>query len=422
MSFESRNLRVFLSSSMAEFRHHRSAVKQELDSLGIPNFVFEREGASDQAPDDLFPVAVRGASVYIGVFGKVCGKYTREEYDMARAQKIACHLYVQHLRDDERSEELKEFLKSLSGVSDVPTVYYFESTDELVRQIKRDLWAWRDRLVGSENFDRDQIDPKDNLPILCDRDPQEIDFEEQVVSYFKARSTRPLLLILPGHVQEKHGLYVDRIKLWSLDEYLEKAGIRGDKKVLRFRKSLCAMSTPAHVQMETLGLLRGSEKGNDEHIVAYITRTRIKALLIEIQLLASECSGNPQKPLQLIADYLVGFPDTKESVLVGVVVSLAEDKKQGLWKRWVGGDVFKRSMQELKDRYRDGSKLLVKVLPRLISPTEADVRRWLEHELVKSSALRVGEKEIEAIFQGRDSLPMDDLYTKLSDLLEEPRR
>jgi hypothetical protein len=324
--------------------------------------------------------------------------------------------------------ELKDFLQSLSGVSDVPTVYYFQSEDDLVLQIKRDLWAWRDRLVGRENLDKDQIDPKGNLPILCDRDPQEIQFETQVVSYFQVRSTRPLLLILPGHVKEKHGLYLERIKLWSLDEYLMKAGIRGDKKVLRFRKSPCAMTTSAHLRSEILGLLQGQETGDDGVIVAHIRQARIKALLIEIRLLASECDGNPQRPLQLIADYLAAFPDTKESVLVSVVVSLEEDNMQGLWNRWLGRvgfnkptGIFEESIRDLEVRYQDGSKFQVIVLPRLASPKVADVRRWLDHELVKSSALRVGEREIEGLFEGRDSLPMDDLYPKLTDLLEKRR-
>jgi hypothetical protein len=426
MSYEQRNLKVFLSSSMGEFRHERDAVKQELDSLGIRNYVFEHEGASDQAPAERFRDAVRGASVYIGVFGKQCGNYTREEFETARTQKIACHLYVQRMRDDERSEELKEFLQSLKGVTNVPTISEFQSTDRLVVQIKRDLWTWADELVGRQDLGRDQIDLKSNLPILCDRDDQEVNFEEEVVSYFQVRSTRPLLLILTGHVQEKHGLYLERVKLWSLDEYLTKAGIRGEKKVLRFRKSPCAMTAPVHLQREILGLLRGQETGDDGVILAHIRQARLKALLIEIRLLASECEGSPQKPLQLIADYLAAFPDTKESVLVSVVVSLEEDSKQGRLKRWLGmvgsnkpDGLFEKSILDLEGRYRDGSKLLVKALPRLAPPKVADVRRWLDHELVKPSALRVGEKEIEEIFQGRESLPMDDLYPKLTDLLEK---
>lgn len=412
---------------MAEFRTHRAAVKQELDSLGIPSFVFEREGASDQSPAEIFQAAVRGASVYIGVFGKIYGQYTREEFETARAQRIACHLYVQRMSDQERTEELKQFLQSLSGVADVPTIYYFQSEDDLVPQIKRDLWTWVDRLVGRESLDKDQIDLKGNLPILCDRDLQEIQLETEVVSYFQVRSKRPLLLILPGPVQEKHGLYLDRVKLCSLDEYLIKAGIRGEKKVLRFRKSPCAMTSPVHLQREILGLLRGQETGDDGVIVEHVRKARIKALLIEIRLLASECEGNPQKSLQLVADYLAAFPDTKENVLVGAVLCLEEDENHGWWNRMFGFagaskstmGPFEKSIQELERRHVDGSQLHLKVLPRLVSPKVADVRRWLDHELVKSSGVRSGEAEIKSIFQGRESLPMDDLYPKLADLLKK---
>lgn len=428
MSFEQRNLKVFLSSSMAEFFDHRATVKKELDKLGIPNFVFEREGASGDSPEKIFRTAVRGASVYIGIFGRACGKYTREEYDMARAQGISCHLYVQSILDEDRSDDLKEFLLSLQGVSGVPTSYTFQSADDLVSRIMHDVVAWMDQKVGWRDSDRDQIDSRDNLPILCDRDPQEVHFRDQIVSYFDVRSTRPLLLILLGPEQEKHGLYLDRLEFWSWNEYL--TNIRGEKKVLRILKNPCALSTPRHIQSEILGLLQGSEEGNDKNIVAFITQARIKALLIIIRLKASECDGNPQRPLQLIADYLAAFPDTKESVLVSVMVSLEEDSKQSLLNRWFGmagsnksAGLFEKSSLDLEKRYWDGSKLLVKVLPRLASPNKADVDRWLDHKLLKKllkrSALRVGEKEMAALFKGRDSLPMGELYPKLVNLLKD---
>jgi uncharacterized protein DUF4062 len=429
MSFKTRNLRVFLSSSMAEFSIQRTAIKQELDSLGIPNFVFEKEGASDQAPGEMFPSAVRAASVYIGVFGKICGQYTREEYELARAHKIACHLYVQRINDGERSEELKKFLQSLSGVSDVPTINYFQATDELVTQIKRDLWGWRDPLVGHGDGERDQLDIKANLPILCDRDPQEIQFERQVAAYFQVRSIRPLLLILPGPVEERHGLYLDRVKLCSLEEYLTKAGVRGGKKVIQIRKSPCAMTSPAHFRSEILSLLQEQETQDDKGIVEYVRKKRLNALVIVVRLLASECANHPQIPLQYISEYLAVFPDTLEKVLISVVVCLEEDrgsrKSQAWWKRWVnsmgsahgGKGPFDKAMSEIQQQYQDGSKLRVEILPRLVSPKVGDIRRWLDHELVKSTVPFVAEPEIKAIFQDRDSLPMDDLYLKLTALL-----
>jgi hypothetical protein len=414
MSYEQRNLKVFLSSSMGEFRHERDAIKQELDSLGIQNFVFEHEGASDQAPAERFQNAVRGASVYIGVFGKQCGKYTREEFETARTQKIACLLYVQHMRDEERSEEL-EFLRSLNGVTNVPTISEFQSTDGLVARIKKDLVAWMDKQIGREHSDKDRIDQTDRLPILCDRYQQERELQGQISQYFKTGSTRPLLLILQGRVEEKHEFYLDRIKWWSLEKHL--AGGKG--KVLTIQNRPLEMTSPDDVRREILALLLPQhEKGKDEDIVAYMEEAKLRAVLIDIRLLTSECGGNPHESFQVISDYLAAFPDTKESVLVSVMVSLQEDEQHSLWTRWRKKHLLTKSVQGLEERYRDNAKLILKVLPRLEPQKAADVRRWINHELVK---LIVGEKEIEGIFQRRKSLPMGDLYPQLVDLLRRKR-
>lgn len=257
---------------------------------------------------------------------------------------------------------------------------------------------------------RDRIETSDNLPILCDRDPQEKKFEE-VCEHFKVRSTRPLMLILPGRVEERHVLYLNRIKWWSLEEYL--AG--GKKEVHRISKNPCEFTSPQNLREEILGVLLKTKKGKDEDIVAFITQAKLKAVVIGIQLYASRCAGNPQKPLQLIADYLAAFPDTRESVLVSLVVSFEEDEKQSIWKRWWSSDLLNKSIQEIQRHYPDDSKVLIRVLPRLTSPVVTDVRQWFEHDLVN---LRPSEKEIEEIFQGRDSIPMGDLYPKLVDLLE----
>ena len=101
--------------------------------------------------------------------------------------------------------------------------------------------------------------------------------------------------------------------------------------------------------------------------------------------------------------------------MVNVVVCLEEDrglqKSQGWLKRLFGSimsakstmGLFDQPMTEIQQQYQCGSKLRVEILPRLASPKVGDVRRWLDHELVKSSVPYLPEKEIEAIFQGRDS-------------------
>ena len=438
MGYEARHIRVFLSSSMDEFRREREAIKQELDRRGILNFVFEQEGASGEDPGSRFREAVQGASVYIGIFGKACGAYTRQEFELAQEQQITCHLYVQDIADEERSQELNHFLKTLSGVSNVPSLFYFLSTEKLAGRIIQDLWSWVDRLVGKiqEQQTRGQQDRwldqeiTDHLPILCDRDPQEIQFETLITSYFRACSTRPFLLILPGPVEEGHGLYVNRVKFSSLEEYLNKAGITGEKRIKHFRKSPCAMTSTANIRSEIVSLLKEKSDGSDEVIIDHARKHRLKALVFVIRVLASECEGNPQASLQLIAKYWAEFPHTQDTLLLGAVVCLEEDRShdepQGWWQRIFGGKgneeseemKFQQVAQDIQQQYQDGDLLRVHLLPRLDSPKAADVRRWLDHDLVKAVVPFVPGKDIEALFDKRESLPMEDLYGKLSDLLK----
>ncbi len=437
MGYEKRHIRVFLSSSMAEFRREREAIKLELDRRDIPNFVFEQEGASGEDPGTIFREAVQGASVYVGIFGKACGAYTKEEFELARAQHIVCHLYVQEMASDERSHELQQFLESLSGVSDVPSLFYFSSTDTLADRIIQDLWSWVDRLVGqaqqqqAQQEDQLGFDINDHLPILCDRDPQEIQFESQITAYFQQRSSRPLLLLLPGPVKEAHGLYVKRVQLSSLETWLNKAGVSGVKQIKNFVKSPCAMTSPSHIRDEIIGLLKERKTGGDQAILDHMRAKRMKALLLVVQILASECDGKPTNSLQLLAEYWASFPDTPQHHVLGMVVCLRDDQlatdSQGLWQRLFSrsqgdrstGGLFDQPIKQIQEQYQDRTRLRVEVLPQLTSPKSADVRRWLEHDLVKAKVPFVPGKEIDAMFQGRDSLPMDDLYEQLSKLMKK---
>ena len=437
MGYEPRHIRVFLSSSMAEFRREREAIKRELDRRGILNFVFEQEGASGEDPETRFREAVQGASVYVGIFGKACGAYTRQEFNLARDNQITCHLYVQTMAEEERSQELKDFLQTLNGVSGVPSLSYFPSTEKLSDQIIQDLWSWVDRLVGQVQQQRAHQERllaeeiNDHLPILCDRDPQEVQLDTQITAYFQQRSSRPLLLLLPGPVQEAHGLYVKRVELSSLETWLNKAGVSGTKQIKLFSKSPCAMTSRDHIQNEIVGLLNERNSGSDQVILDHMKTKRIKALLLVVQILASECDGDPGKAIQLLAEYWAKFPNIPDHHLVGMVVCLRDDKEQsdspGIWQRLFWQDkteqssegVFNQAIQELQVQYRDQTKLRVEVLPQLTSPKAADVRRWVEHDLVKAKVSFVPGKDIEAMFGEKDSLPMEDLYEQLSQLIKK---
>jgi hypothetical protein len=128
----------------------------------------------------------------------------------------------------------------------------------------------------------------------------------------------------------------------------------------------------------------------------------------------------------MISDYLAAFPDTPGKMMVAGVVCLVEDRREGGWTRFMDSiglaqsvrDLFDQPIRKLQQQYQESPRLRVKVLPRLVSPEEAHVRHWRTHDLVEPF-IDVTEKEITAMFQGRKSLPMDDLYFKLRDLLEQ---
>lgn len=425
---------------MAELVEERQVIERVIQLAGYQPFLYEWDAnARPWNHEETFVQELKASHLYVGIFWKKYGPYTVQEFDLAKERGIPRLVFEKASGLEERDKALQEFIDRYNKVTgaDAVTIARFTSASDLEEKFQKSFknflaeMAKRGWMVLKRATDSiDTIPPKE-LPCLCDRDVQEIHFEEQVASYFQTQSTRPLLLVLPGPVKERHGLYLNRIKFCSLEEYLNKAGIRGGKKIVQIHTPPCLMSSPIHFRRAILGGLNAQETGDDEVIVDLIRRTRLKALLIVVRLLASECEGNPQRPLQLMADYLSDFPDTPENVLVSVVVCLEDDrvasKTQGWWNRVFGAmgstkGVIGRvdeAMTEIQKRYQDSSKVRVKLLPHLTSPTLVDVRRWLDHELVKSSVRYLPEEDIQALFQGRNSLPMDDLYLKLTDLLEK---
>lgn len=319
-------------------------------------------------------------------------------------------------RSEEQCTAQQTHLQRLADRGLYPFSPTFANADRLTVVVQR--WI-RNQDAGQEKKDRDQINPR-ALPLLCNRDKQDGCFEKQIESYFTLCLTRPLLLILPGHRRERHDLYIERVKEWSLKKHPQMAGFNGDPDyiVLKFCKSLCVINDIAGVWREIFkSLPKNIEKRPDKSFVASLTKQGIRALLIDVQLTASECSGNPQKPLQLMVDYLASFPDTDGRIFVGIVMSMIEDRRPGWWNQWKVGDWTHSRIQQLEEQYRDSTKFLVKSLPKLESPEEPDVWNWLRYPDVSDSIFYVRDEEVAGIFQGRNSLPMNDLYTKLDNLL-----
>lgn len=121
-------LRVFVSSRMSELAPERKLLKEALDELKVDAWVFEEDaGARSESIEETFLEGVETADLYLGIFWKGYGPYTREEYDHAAKLKRDRLVYEKRTELEGREPELQEFLDDLSQVESGVTPKWFES-------------------------------------------------------------------------------------------------------------------------------------------------------------------------------------------------------------------------------------------------------------------------------------------------------
>lgn len=448
MGYEQRNLKVFLSSSMVEFADERQAIQKELTRFDIPHFVFEIEGASGKSPQVLFKQAVTHATVYVGVFGKIFGKYTQEEYVQARNEKITCLLYFQKCDEVERSLELQQFLKDLNEVVDVPSRYHFSTSDELTSQILKDLIRWLDERpqVNSEP-EGHKIDIRDNLPVLCDRQDQHDDLRKQVLNYFKQEPRRPLLLLLPGTWHEGHRHFLTRVEWHSLPKVLSivPAEARARKEEYMLKAVELDGEIQPHHSTEDIrekvayGLSQAMDE-EDAFVSHYIDDEQLDALIIKAVVSEKLCKGDFQSPLHTIMSYVAGVRGIPRHVLFVCVVCLMDEPcRETRWEfmkrlstvMGLTGQppelASERASQEFQRNMPNDASVQVYALPRLDSIQVYHGHNWRGLEEVTTWVKKyrpnspIRDQDIQTIFGERPSLPMNLLYDQLLALLVEER-
>jgi DNA polymerase III delta prime subunit len=138
-------LRVFVSSGMAELGPERSVIKQALDDLQVDAWLFEQDaGARSESAEKTFHQELTRADLFIGIFWKNLGQYTKDEFDHARAEGMSCFLYEKRTDiEGHRSRELQEFLDNVGEVKSGLTIKYFDTADELGDLVKQDVARWQ---------------------------------------------------------------------------------------------------------------------------------------------------------------------------------------------------------------------------------------------------------------------------------------
>ncbi len=136
--------RVFLSSSMSEFKQERAQIVEALENA-YELFTYENDaGARPQSIQKTYYEEIDRSDVYVGLFGAGYGKYTIDEFERARDMGIPCFIYEKEMKPHERDAELSQFLSSITGVTDKEglSTRWFKEGDSLGDLIMHDLAVW----------------------------------------------------------------------------------------------------------------------------------------------------------------------------------------------------------------------------------------------------------------------------------------
>ena len=138
---------------MAELATERQAVKRAVEAMGHVAWLFEIDaGAQPVTPQQAYLREVKDSDIYLGIFWKGYGGYTVEELEHALDLGKACLIYEKRTGLDQRESKLQTFLDRLGQVETGLTIKWFETPEELEKQIEQDikaLLAWAGSYDGS---------------------------------------------------------------------------------------------------------------------------------------------------------------------------------------------------------------------------------------------------------------------------------
>jgi Domain of unknown function (DUF4062)/inactive STAND len=438
MEFDQRNLRVFVSSKMEELAEERQAIQTALKELFIASFVFEVDaGPRETTIEQTFVEELREADLYIGIFWRGYGEYTIQEYQTAVDLGMDRLIFEKRVAVEQRDPELQQFLDGISHVREGVTICWFTTQDELRNIVKQAVQKWLTSKVRRSRHEDPRAIQPELLPCLCNREQQEQELQTTLLPTLREKRTRPLVLVVHGHELEGHSHFINRIELRSLLEVLTLASVRGQGKVVRINEAIRADQSQRDfaitIRMALARRLQVAYQEDDRFIVEFARRHQLKAFMPVLSVQSSEQRIRHGNLLEKTCAYLTEFPDLPEGLLVSFLVCFhyedtppQEAPEQG-WRRWFswwtrrstadGDRVLREELQSCREKYRGDTRLHFVELPPLTSPTPEHVFRWLEYDQVKHHVPFVPQREVMNLFAGRPSLPMEELYEKLLELL-----
>lgn len=145
---------IFISSKMEELKQERKFLKKFIPTLSrngveLKAWIFEEDAnSSNNSIQFQFLEALRDADLYIGLFWKLYGAWTIDEFKYATNNRFDRHIYEKRVDEIDsngvldREANLQKFLNEISSVSSGLSIKRFRTNEELELFVQKSIEAW----------------------------------------------------------------------------------------------------------------------------------------------------------------------------------------------------------------------------------------------------------------------------------------
>lgn len=135
--------RIFVSSVIEGFEEERQAAESAVKSLGLIPIMAEQFGAQPLSPRQACLQGVKKSDLFLTILGNRYGNEAdsgkspcEEEFNEARLMGLPIFIFIKNCKRDEKQEAFKE---RITSYEEGYFVRFFDSTDNLFRQITESL-------------------------------------------------------------------------------------------------------------------------------------------------------------------------------------------------------------------------------------------------------------------------------------------
>ena len=391
-------LKVFLSSALDDdVRAERVAAMEGVNHRPYyAEFIgVERWNATALSARENSIAKLAECDVYVGIFGRRCGPVTLEEYEYARAHRMACLLFFRELSADPTPAEDAVGQARVTGIRtgaltvDSPTAKVYSNPADMRFLVTDALDEHWHNLQASEPRQPDSDgSPQPWLVTLCDRDAQQPHVDRMISSFLANPKRTVLVYALSGAEEEDHESLVEWYHLLRLHpDYEPPSGKRRNEALadtrhdplirLEWRKPEDSPDERyASLISEFAGQLVATDESNEQKLADVIARALSGAeqhITVRYNVRRNDLRKDDPQLLKRWLEFLLQVPLTTERHVVSVFFCF--QREPGLFSRFSRGAGW---LQSCIDMMKDIRLPGIVVLPDLSPPTRDHAAVWAE--------------------------------------------